>query len=359
MHVRRLLASGAVIGLLLAAAAPVAAHGSTASHPPKDARYTVTTLVTGPSPDTDLVNGWGLSRSPTSPWWVADNGTDLSTLYTADGTKLGLRVSIPDGAPTGTVFNPGNAAGDFNGDLFLFDGESGTIFGWRGALGTTAEVLNDDFAGSAVYKGLAIGTADVGSGAQQYLYATDFHNGRVAVFDRTGAAQTWTGAFTDPKLPKGYAPFGIQNLNGMLFVTYAKTQTGSDDEKAGRGRGFVDAFATNGTFLDRVASRGQLNAPWGLAWAPSDFGRFSGDLLVGNFGDGHINAYRWDGKDWHAHGTLRDSHGHKVAIDGLWAIAFGGGVNVANDGAANTLFFTAGPDDESAGAFGTVTANVP
>ena len=247
MHVRRLLASGAVIGLLLAAAAPVAAHGSTASHPPKDARYTVTTLVTGPSPDTDLVNGWGLSRSPTSPWWVADNGTDLSTLYTADGTKLGLRVSIPDGAPTGTVFNPGNAAGDFNGDLFLFDGESGTIFGWRGALGTTAEVLNDDFAGSAVYKGLAIGTADVGSGAQQYLYATDFHNGRVDVFDRTGAAQTWTGAFTDPKLPKGYAPFGIQNLNGMVFVTYAKTQTGSDDEKAGRGRGFVDAFATNGT----------------------------------------------------------------------------------------------------------------
>jgi uncharacterized protein (TIGR03118 family) len=357
MHVRRLIASVAVIGLLLAAAAPVAASGP--SHHPKSNRYTVTTLVTGPSPDTDLVNGWGLSRSPTSPWWVADNGTDMSTLYTANGTKLGLRVSIPEGAPTGTVFNPGAGAGDFNGDLFLFDGEAGKIFGWRGALGTTAEVLNDDFAGDAVYKGLAIGSADVGGGSQQYIYATDFHNGRVDVFDRTGAAQTWVGAFTDPKLPKGFAPFGIQNLNGMLFVTYAKTQAGSDDEMAGRGRGLVDAFATNGAFLGRVASHGQLNAPWGLAWAPTDFGRYSGDLLVGNFGDGHINAYRWDGKHWHAHGTLRDSHGQKVAIDGLWAIAFGGGVNLANDGAANTLFFAAGPHDEEGGAFGTVMANQP
>ena len=357
MHIRRLIASGAMIGLLLAAAAPVAASGP--SHHPKSNRYTVTTLVTGPSPDADLVNGWGLSRSPTSPWWVADNGTDMSTLYTANGTKLGLRVSIPEGAPTGTVFNPGAGAGDFNGDLFLFDGEAGKIFGWRGALGTTAEVLNDDFAGSAVYKGLAIASADVGGGSQQYIYATDFHNGRVDVFDRTGAAQTWAGAFADPKLPKGYAPFGIQTLNGMVFVTYAKTQAGSDDEKAGRGRGIVDAYATNGAFLGRVASHGQLNAPWGLAWAPSDFGRYSGDLLVGNFGDGHINAYRWDGKHWHSHGTLRDSHGKKIAIDGLWAIAFGGGVNLANDGAANTLFFAAGPHDEEGGAFGTVTANQP
>ena len=227
---------------------------------------------------------------------------DSSTLYRADGSKVTAapgvpaRVGIPDGAPTGAVFN-GNPA-DFNGDNFLFDGESGKIFGWRGAFTLTgnAEVGNADHAGDAVYKGLAIGSADVGDGAQQYLYATDFHNGRIDVFDRTFASQTWDGAFHDPKLPKGYAPFGIQNLNGMLFVTYARTQKGSDDERAGQGRGAVDAYATDGTFLGRVATHGQLNAPWGLAWAPADFGRFSNDLIVGNFGDGQLHAYRWDGK---------------------------------------------------------------
>ncbi|MFL5674196.1 MAG: TIGR03118 family protein [Chloroflexota bacterium] len=352
MHVRRLLVSGAAIGLLLAAAAPVAAH------PLKDNEYAVTTLATGPSPDAALINGWGLTRGPTTPWWVADNGTDLSTLYNGAGVKQGLTVAIPEGAPTGTVFN--GSASDFNGDRFLFDGESGKIFGWRGALGTTAEVLNADFADDAVFKGLAIATADVGGGAQQYLYATDFHNGRVVVFDHNAAARTWPGAFTDPKLPKHYAPFGIQTLNGMLFVTYAQTQQGSDDERAGQGRGIVDAFAADGTFLGRVASHGQLNAPWGLAWAPADFGRFGGDLLVGNFGDGRINAYRWDGNQWHHDGTLRDADGQKLSIDGLWAIAFGGGTTPTSaNGLTNELFFAAGPDDEQAGAFGKVTALVP
>ncbi len=229
--------------------------------------------------------------------------------------------------------------------------------GWRGALGTTAEVGNDHSWDGAVYKGLAIGTADVGSGPQQYIYATDFHNGKIDVFDKTFADQTWAGAFVDPKLPKKYAPFGIQTLNGMVFVTYAQTQKGSDDERAGHGRGFVDAFATDGTFLGRVASHGSLNAPWGLAWAPADFGRFSNDLLVGNFGDGRITAYRWDGKHWHKDGQLKDSAGKPVWIDGLWAIAFGG--DTTNNGHHNQLFFTAGPDDESAGAFGTVEADNP
>jgi len=349
MAIRRFLATGVAIGLLFALAIPVAARDPNS--------YVVTTLVTGPSPDTDLVNAWGLSRGPTSPWWVADNGTGVSTLYLADGSKLALTVSIPDGAPTGTVFNPQNGAGDFNGDLFLFDSEAGIISGWRGALGTTAEIGNDDFA-DAVFKGLAIGTADVGDGAQQYLYATDFHNGQVDVFDRTFAAQSWDGAFVDPMLPNGYAPFGIQTLNGMVFVTFAKTQAGSNDEAAGQGRGIVDSFATDGTFLGRVASHGLLNAPWGLAWAPGDFGRFSGDLLVGNFGDGKVIAYRWNGQAWHQDGQLRGGDDEPIVIDGLWAIAFGGG-DLVKDGPANTLFFTAGPNEEEGGAFGTITATAP
>jgi uncharacterized protein (TIGR03118 family) len=354
MAIRRLMAVGAAIGLLFAMILPVAAHAPGNS-------YSVDVLRTGPSPDADLVNGWGLTRSPTSPWWVADNGTNVSTLYTADGTKLGVRVPIPDGAPTGTVWNGVSTA--FNADIFLFDGEAGIIFGWRQALGATgnAEVINDQFGGDAVFKGLAIGAV----GSTQYLYATDFHNRKIDVFGSTSpfAEQGWVGAFHDPELPAGYGPFGIQNLTTpagpMLFVTYAKTQPGSNDERAGQGRGVVDAFATDGTFIARVATHGQLNAPWGLAWAPADFGRFSGDLLVGNFGDGQIHAYRWQDDHWRFDGELRGSNNQPLVIDGLWAIAFGGGMNVANDGHSNTLFYTAGPNDEAGGAFGTVTADTP
>ena len=353
MVIRRLIASGVAIGLLFAAAIPVAAHDSENGHD----RYLVTVLVTGPSPDADLVNAWGLTRGPGTPWWVADNGTGMSTVYRADGTKLlpGPRVTIPGGAPTGTVFNANAAAGDFNGDVFLFASEAGMITGWRSALLGTAEVGNNDFAGKAVFKGLAIGTADVGQGPAQYLYATDFHHRRIDIFDRTFAAQRWRGAFHDRELPKGYGPFGIQNLNGMLFVTYAKTQPGSTDERAGHGLGIVDAFATNGKFLGRVATHGALNAPWGLAWAPAGFGRFSGDLIVGNFGDGKLNAYRWDGHDWDYDGALKGANHKPIVVDGLWGIGFGGGVNLVNNGPANTLFFAAGPNGESGGAFGTIT----
>ena len=349
MVIRRLTASTAALGLLLVAAIPVAAHDRRGD----DDDYSVTVLVSGPTPDADLVNGWGISRGPGTPWWVADNGTDQSTLYRADGSKPSLKVTIPGGAPTGTVFNPGAAAGDFHGDPFLFDSEAGTITGWRGALGTTAEIGNDQFAGMAVYKGLAIGSADVGAGPASYLYATDFHDGRIDVFDDAFAAQSWPGAFHDPKLPKGYSPFGIQNLNGMLFVTYAKTQPGGDDERAGRGLGIVDSFATDGTFLGRVATHGGLNAPWGLAWAPADFGRSSGDLIVGNFGDGKLHAYRWDGHRWHKDGELKSEDHKPIVVEGLWGIGFGGGT--VNNGPTNTLFFAAGPNDEDGGAFGTIT----
>jgi uncharacterized protein (TIGR03118 family) len=348
MAIRRLIASGVAIGLLLAAAIPVAGQEPNG--------YVTTVLVTGPTPDVDLVNAWGLTRGPGTPWWVADNGTDLSTLYRADGSKLATpRVAIPGGAPTGTVFNGLSGAGDFNGDNFLFSSEAGIITAWRGALGGTAEIGNDDFAGDAVFKGLAIATADVGDGAQQYLYATDFHNGQVDVFDRTFAAQAWDGAFADPKLPKGYSPFGIQTLNNMIFVTYAKVEPGSDDERAGPSLGIVDSFGTDGTFLGRVGTRGLLNAPWGLALAPADFGRFSNDVIVGNFGDGKLLAFAWNGHQWHPDGMLLGTDDEPIVVDGLWAIAFGGGTNLVNNGPANTLFFTAGPDDEEGGAFGTIT----
>ncbi|MEP6807805.1 MAG: TIGR03118 family protein [Chloroflexota bacterium] len=220
----------------------------------------------------------------------------------------------------------------------------------------TAEIGNSDFAGDAIFKGLAIGSADVGNGSQQYIYATDFHNRRVVVFDRTFAPQTWGGAFMDPHMYKGYAPFGIQTVGTTVFVTFAKTQAGSNDEQAGNGRGVVDAFGTDGTFLGRVASHGLLNAPWGLAMAPADFGRLSNDLLVGNFGDGKINAFGWDGKGWRPDGVLESTSHSPLRIDGLWAIAFGGGSNVGNNGPANALFFAAGPNEENGGAFGTITA---
>jgi len=348
MAIRRLIAILAVVGLMLVMAIPVAANSGQSDH--ND--YAVHVLVTGPSPDADLVNGWGISRLPGSPWWVSDNGTNQSTLYKADGSKQGLKVAIPGGAPTGTVSN--TDASDFHGDLFMFSSEAGVISGWRGALGTTAEVANNDHAGDAVYKGLAIGTADVGNGLASYLYATDFHNGRIDVFDSTFASQTWSGAFVDPKLPKGYAPFGIQNLKGLLFVTFAKTQPGSNDEAHGQGLGVVDVFLTDGTFFGRVARGGGLNAPWGLAWAPADFGRFSGDLIVGNFGDGELHAYAWNGHNWHSAGVLRGEDHKALQVDGLWGIGFGGGT--ANNGPKNTLFFAAGPDDENGGAFGTIVA---
>ena len=351
MAIRRLFALRAAIGLMSVVAIPVAA---TVTQRQRTGTATASTCSRpGPSPDADLVNGWGISRLPTSPWWVADNGTDRPTLYKADGTKQGLRVAIPGGAPTGTVSST-NAA-DFHGDLFLFASEAGVISGWRGALGTTAEVGNDDHAGDAVYKGLAIGTADVGKGMATYLYATDFHNGRIDVFDSTFASQTWAGAFIDPRLPKGYAPFGIQNLKGLLFVTYAKTQPGSDDELAGQGRGVVDVFVTDGTFFGRVARGGGLNAPWGLAWAPDDFGRFSGDLLVGNFGDGKIHAYRPAA----ATAGTRPASCEATTSGRSGSTACGGSRSAAatvNNGPTNTLFFAAGPNDEEAGAFGTIDA---
>ncbi len=310
--------------------------------------------------DPALVNAWGLVASATSPWWVADNGTDLSTLYNGNtGAKVPLTVSVPS-APTGTVFNGGAgfvvASGTAHGPArFIFATEDGTILGWNPGVATTSAVIAVDHSASgAVYKGLAI----VSTTAGDRLYASNFHAGTVDVFD--ASFNPVAGGFTDPALPVGYAPFGIRSLGGVIYVTYALQDADQHDDVAGPGHGFVDAFDVAGNLLRRVASKGRLNSPWGLAVAPADFGKFSGNLLVGNFGDGHINAFDLDRSggngELQQRGQLHAADGRPIAIDGLWAIAFGNG---AAAGPNDVLFFTAGPFGEEHGLFGKVTAVGP
>jgi len=314
--------------------------------------------------DAALVNAWGLVASATSPWWIADNGADLSTLYNGNtGAKIGLTVSVP-GAPTGIVFNGGAGFVVANGAAqgparFIFASEDGSISGWNPAVpppptSTHAQVAVDNSASGAVYKGLAIAVTSVGD----RLYATNFHAGTVDVFDASFHAVP--GGFTDPDLPAGYAPFGIRALGGVIYVTYALQDADKEDDVAGVGHGFVNAFDTDGHLLRRVASRGRLNSPWGLALAPADFGQFGGNLLVGNFGDGRINAFdleRFEGNgELQERGQLHAADGAPVAIDGLWALAFGNG---AGAGPTNALFFTAGPFDEEHGLFGKLVVTSP
>jgi uncharacterized protein (TIGR03118 family) len=366
MHSRRLVPL-AVLAIGVLAAAPVSAKNIQAQN-----SYTVHALqsdngVDGSTVDGDLVNGWGIAALPTSPWWVADNGTDKSTLYTGAGAKVAITVNVP-GGPTGIVANAAGTGFVVSGGgrsasaRFIFATEAGEIRGWNPTVPTgptppSSESEVGSPADGAIYKGLAIGS----SGGQQYLYAANFNAAEVEVYDSTFAEVDWDGAFEDPGIPAGFAPFGIQNINGMIFVTYAKQDADAEDEIAGDGLGYVSAFGTDGAFLGRVASRGPLNAPWGLAWAPlSDgqghpgFGKFSGELLVGNFGDGRINAYAWTGSGWEARGHLKTASHHPLVIDGLWGIGFGNG---SGSGPVTTLYFAAGPDDETHGLFGSVTAN--
>jgi uncharacterized protein (TIGR03118 family) len=340
------LASALVLLGTLVAASPLAAAERNS--------YTVTPLVSNqsgvaPHMDGNLVNAWGLTAGPTTPWWVSDNGRDKSTLYNGDGTPRALVVDVA-GGPTGTAFNPtsGFVLPTGGKALFLFDGEDGIIRGWNGAQGTTAIVVKDRSDVGAIYKGLSV--ADTPAGPR--LYAADFHNARIDVLD--GNFGLVPGGFTDPALPAGYAPFNVQVIGNRVFVTYALQDADAEDEVAGQGRGFVDAYDLAGNLLSRVTQHGQLNAPWGLALAPASFGRFGGDLLVGNFGDGQINAYEELSNGQFAHrGELRSGDGKPLAIDGLWALRFGNG---AAAGPADTLFFTAGPDEESNGLFGSITA---
>lgn len=305
------------------------------------------------STDADLVNPWGMSYSPTGPFWVSDNGIGLSTLYNTGGVKQGLVVNIPgtaggNGPVTGQVFNGSSAFQAGNSPaFFMFATEDGAIDGWNG--GTSASVMVNNSGSGAIYKGLAINAPSGVSAADARLYAADFSNNAVQVFN--GSMQQLSG-LTDPNLPSGYAPFNVEVLNGSLFVSYAK-QGGGVDEVDGLGLGFVDKFNLNGSFAGRLVSQGDLNAPWGMAIAPVGFGEFSGDLLVGNFGDGKIHAY--DPNSGVEAGVLKDKFGNEISIDGLWDLKVGNG---ASGGDANKVYFTAGSDGEANGLFGNL-ATVP
>ena len=347
-NARNTTAAWAAAVTLLAAALPAQAQS-----------FQVVNLVTDnqaahPAQITDagLVNAWGISNSATSPFWVSSNGAGTSTVYTVNPAtqltaKSAITVTIPPGGGpvTGQVFNSGAGSGAFNADNFLFVSEDGTIAGWRGALGTTAETL---VSGSAAnnYKGSAFATI----AGSSYLYAANFRAGSIDVVKGSAGAVALTGNFLDPSLPSGYAPFNVQNLGGTLYVAYAKQDATGSDEVAGAGLGFVDSYTLQGQLIGRVATQGTLNAPWGLAIAPSSFGALAGSLLVGNFGDGRINAYNLATNAFL--GQITDGSGAPLAIDGLWAIAPG---NNGNAGSSSLLYFTAGPDGETHGLFGVLT----
>lgn len=302
--------------------------------------------------DPNLQNAWGIASSATSPFWVSDNGAGVSTLYNSSGTPQSLVVTVPaagsasGGTPTGVVFNPTSDFETFTGTpaRFIFATEDGTISGWAPST-TQATVKVDNAPSGAVYKGLASGN----NGSGNFLYATNFHSNAIDVFNGTYTATSLAGNFTDPNLPAGFAPFGIQNIANTLFVTYAKQNAAGHDDVAGPGNGFVDKFDLSGNFLGRFASNGTLNSPWGLALAPAGFGTFAGDILVGNFGDGRINVF--DPTTGAFLGQLKDPSGNPITIDGLWGLRVGNG---GNGGDPNTVYFSAGPNGEADGLFGSL-----
>ena len=340
--------------------------------------------------DKNLVNPWGIAASGTSPFWISDNNAGVSTLYDAQGNPRSLVVSIPlpppndplqpGGTPTGAVFNIAQGAGAFpipgfsppNCNMrttapatFLFATEDGTIVGWNPNLYPTMTLCNaggpqthgiiridhSNNGKGAVYKGLAIATTEFGGAT--FLYAANFRAGRVEIY---GPNFELLFVFTDLALLRdGYAPFNIVPIRmknedaDTLVVTFAKPKLPDrHDDQAGPGNGFVDMFDLFGFERHRFASHGDLNSPWGVALAPSDFGDLSGALLIGNFGDGRINAF--DPDSGMSLGKVKDNNGQPIVIEGLWAIKFG--TDNPNEGTHNTLFFTAGVNDESDGLFG-------
>jgi uncharacterized protein (TIGR03118 family) len=367
---RRLLsvatvATAGTLAAMTVAAAPAGATAHTSS-------YRQINLVSDQAGkaqlmDPDLVNAWGLAATPGtnttpgSPLWVSDNGADKATLYAGatptSVAKAALVVGVTGAAPTGAVFNGDTSAfmvhdksGHSGSSVFIFDTENGTIDGWSpgvNAVGsnpsTVTEVARNNGA-NAVYKGLA--TAKRSNG-KSYLYATNFRSGRVEAYNSNfKPVELPGGLFVDRHLPSGYGPFGIAEINGKLYVSFAKQDATLHDDVAGMGHGFVDVFTNDGAFVRRLITRGDLDSPWGLALAPAGFGSFSHDLLVGNFGNGHINVY--NPASGHHLGQLRRPNGKPIVIDGLWGLAFGNG----NAAKTNQLIFSAGPDEESHGLLG-------
>jgi len=307
--------------------------------------------------DASLVNPWGIAFNPTGLVWVSNNGTATSTLYDGAGVKSTLTVTTPAGArgaggPTGIVFSGSN---DFQvrsptvaaASRFIFASTNGVISGWAPSVNGTNAILAYDAPDGAVYTGLAIAA----NGNGNFLFATDFRNNKIDVLDRTFVKVIPSGNFVDNRLPSGYAPFGIQAIQGNLYVMYAKQDINTGRHVAGQGLGFVTVFDSNGNFIRRVASRGRLNAPWGIALAPADFGRFSNRLLVANFGDGTINAY--DAANGDYVGRLRTDDGRVIKVDGLWGLSFGNGMSLQH---TNALFFTAGPNGGASGQYGRIEA---
>jgi uncharacterized protein (TIGR03118 family) len=310
--------------------------------------------------DPNLKGAWGISESSTSPFWIADAGSGLSTVYKSAGAVQSTVVTIPPskaggtaGSPTGTVFNSTTGFAVATGDAaaFIFDTLDGTISGWNHTVNATqAQVMVDNSASGAVYTGLAIGT----NGSNTYLYAANFHSGAIEVYDSTFSPVTLPNAFQDSNLPAGYAPFNIQNLAGNLYVAYALQNTDKSFPVSGAGDGYVDVYSTAGSLMDRLIAGGNLNTPWGLAIASSGFGDYAGDLLVGNFGDGTINVFNPTTGAYMA--TLNNVDGTPIVIPGLWALQVGNG---GSGGDANAVYFTAGipgPDMGNHGLFGRLQA---
>jgi uncharacterized protein (TIGR03118 family) len=339
-------------------AAIILVFASSTPRPALAQRFTQTNLVSDQSgaalrTDANLVNPWGLAPSAGGVFWTANNGTGTSTLYDPDGTIRPLVVAIPGGAPTGIV---ATAATDSAFDIpngattaraaFIFVSLEGTISAWSPAVNqTNAIVVSEDTA--AVYTGAALG----GSPTNPLLYVADFKGGTIEAYDSSFTEVDLLGTFTDPNLPAGYAPFNIANVGGQLYVAYA-AHTPQGEELPGPGIGLVDVFDLQGNFIQRFATGGELNAPWAIVRAPSNFGPFGGDILVGNFGDGRILAY--DEATGVFQGALRDTVGGTIHIDGLWGLAFGRAASGTE--VAHRLYFAAGIDDEAHGLFGYLAA---
>jgi uncharacterized protein (TIGR03118 family) len=350
------LATVAVVASAIVAAAP--AHAN--QKPNKYVEHDLVSDLPGRADlmDASLVNPWGLAQGPATPAWVADNGTNVATLYRGDTVvgplqKLGLTVNIPGDGPTGQVFNPttgfvvDDGAGHSGPAAFIFDSESGDITGWNPNVPPpppSTQAQNGTHVDGAIYKGLALATV----GNSSFLYAANFHAGSIDVFDSTFKQVQMSGEFRDPHLPKHYAPFNVALVNERLYVSYALQDADAEDEVDGFGRGIVDVFDTSGNFVRRLISHGHLDAPWGMTIAPDDFGKFSGDLLVGNFGNGRIHAY--DATTGRFEGTLKDANQKAIVIDGLWGLMFGNGTSAGS----NTLLFSAGINHESDGLYGTI-----
>lgn len=349
------------------ALATITTFGAAAAHAEKSRAlgdYAVTPLVSdlggAKTTDSNLKNPWGIAFPPGGPFWVNDNGTGLVTLYDGQGEPAGFGpFTIPPpssepgatAAPTGIVWNPSSAfkvPGTNTQAAFIFATEDGTIAAWaNNAVPGNQPVLavdNPNPSTGSVYKGLAFGVNADGPA----VYATNFRLGRVDVFNPNYQLVQTEGGFQDKDIPAGFAPFGIENVNGDLFVSYAKQDAQAHDDVAGPGNGFVDIFDTDGHLLLHFARRGALNSPWGIVRASYNFGAASGLILIGNFGDGRINAFTTRGE---FRGQLDGLDERPLAINGLWKLTLGGGAKSSPD----TLYFAAGTNDEADGTFGTIT----